>query len=574
MRTARSSHASSSRGAVDGPESKAREGRTTEAYSKYVERVRPSATPETGPSPAPQQRGQENCGPGFLWALLAAAGGVLWGLSFAREPLGVASWLTLAPLILLLAHPRAGRLAFLHGLAAWLTGLYWIVPTLITYGGLPPAAAAALTTLLAAFLALFHGAFGWLGGPLWRAAAGRLARGEKYALAVRLFGLPALWVALEWLRTYFLGGFPWNLAAYAWIGVAGALPLAAWIGAYGVSFLVVWVAVGLAATVERLSRAAPRRWWVPLGAGLAVPLLLLPLAGRWSGRLAARENARVGQAGLPVRILQPNIANLVGWDPAAVMRNYRKVVDLSYSYCQPGVLVIWPESAAWPFVYGRDAVLDQDLRAMSDRGCTVLLNSSSPAGDSFYNSAFLLAPGSPPERYDKRHLVPFGEYVPFKDVFFFLKKLARNAGDFRPADRLVLLPWRGEKLGAAICYEVVFPEEVALLTRAGATLLATITNDAWYGDTAAPWQHLRAARFRAAENRRTMLRAAITGVSALIAPDGSVPAKLGVGEEGVIRAQVAGETLLTPYARRPWLPPLACTAAAAAFVVYCSWRRS
>ncbi|HVT18169.1 MAG TPA: apolipoprotein N-acyltransferase [Thermoanaerobaculia bacterium] len=561
--------------------------------------------------------------------MLAAAGGVLWGLSFAREPLGVASWLTLAPLILLLAHPRAGRLAFLHGLAAWLTGLYWIVPTLITYGGLPPAAAAALTTLLAAFLALFHGAFGWLGGPLWRAAAGRLAKGEKYALAVRLFGLPALWVALEWLRTYFLGGFPWNLAAYAWIGVAGALPLAAWIGAYGVSFLVVWVAVGLAATVERLSRTSrgagrrsrhwrhsrqaangsgskaregrtpeayakyvegvrpsatpetgpfpaprPRRWWVPLGAGLAVPLLLLPLAGRWSGRLAARENARVGQAGLPVRILQPNIANLVGWDPAAVMRNYRKVVDLSYSYCQPGVLVIWPESAAWPFVYGRDAVLDQDLRAMSDRGCTVLLNSSSPAGDSFYNSAFLLAPASPPERYDKRHLVPFGEYVPFKDVFFFLKKLARNAGDFRPADRLVLLPWRGEKLGAAICYEVVFPEEVALLTRAGATLLATITNDAWYGDTAAPWQHLRAARFRAAENRRTMLRAAITGVSALIAPDGSVPAKLGVGEEGVIRAQVAGETLLTPYARRPWLPPLACTAAAAAFVVYCSWRRS
>jgi apolipoprotein N-acyltransferase len=122
----------------------------------------------------------------------------------------------------------------------------------------------------------------------------------------------------------------------------------------------------------------------------------------------------------------------------------------------------------------------------------------------------------------------------------------------------------------AICYEVVYPAEVAELTRAGATILVTITNDAWYGDTAAPWQHLRAARFRAAENRRTLLRAAITGVSALVGPDGSVRAEIGVFEEGVIHARVVGRTGLTPYARRTWLVPFICTliSVLALFAVY------
>ncbi|MDP9122248.1 MAG: apolipoprotein N-acyltransferase, partial [Acidobacteriota bacterium] len=314
-----------------------------------------------------------------------------------------------------------------------------------------------------------------------------------------------------------------------------------------------------------------RHPWTPLAVGLAVPLLLLPLAGRWSLHRSEGERARSFLSGLPVALLQPNVPNLVEPDPAEVIRNYRKVVELSRGACQPGTLVVWPESAAWPFLYGRDPLLTADLQEMTDRGCTVVFNSSSPAGDSYYNSAFLLAPRSAPVRYDKRHLVPFGEYVPLKDVFFFLKKLARSAGDYRHADRLVLLPWRGERLGPAICYEVVFPDEVAELTRAGATVLLTITNDAWYGDTAAPWQHFRAVRFRAAENRRTFLRAAITGVSAVVAPDGSVRDEIGVYREGVIRAIVAGESELTLYARYPWLLPLLCSGAAA-FAIYFARR--
>jgi len=490
-------------------------------------------------------------------------GGIVWGLSFGRVPLGLGAWLTLAPLPLLLGHRRAGTLAFLNGLACWETGLYWIVPTLRQYGDIPLPLAVLFTSILAAYLALFHAAFGWLGGRLWR----RGSAGDRFAVA--LWGLPALWVALEWLRTWLFGGFPWNLAAYAWIAVPGALPLAAFIGAYGISFLVMLAAVGVAASTVRLAGRRPHPWR-PLAAGLVMPLLLLPLAGRWSLRQAAKEAERQAIAGLPVVLLQPNVANQAGWDPLRALRDYRKVAAMSYAACQPGTLVIWPESAGWPFEYRRDALLDDDLAAMTARGCGVLLNSDTPVGtggEHAYNSAWLLAPGAPPRRYDKRHLVPFGEYVPFGPLLSFAKTVARNVGQFLPAPRLALLPWRGELLGPAICYEVVFPEETAALAEAGATIFVTITNDGWYGDTSAPWQHLRAARFRAAENRRPMVRAAITGVSAVIAPDGSVRGELGVGSEGVLRARVAGERTMTPYARRPWLPPLAATAAALAAVL-------
>jgi apolipoprotein N-acyltransferase len=491
----------------------------------------------------------------ILRYLLAAAGGVLWGLCFGREPFPLASWIALAPLLLLLSSPRPGRLGWVHGYAAWMTGLYWIVPTLQTYGGIVLPVAIALTSLLAGYLALFHALFAWLGSKVWR----------RWTVG-RLLVLPALWVALEWLRTYLGGGFPWNLAAYSWVGVPGALPLAAWIGAYGISFLVLLTSVAVAAAVER-------RRWEPAAIGLLVPLLLLPLAGRWSLRQDALDLERTDGLGHRVSLLQPDIPNLVTEDDEVMIRNHHRLMDQSFAACQPGSLVVWPESAEWPFIYHRSALLDADLAHLVDRGCTVLFNSIAPVGDASYNSAFLLSPAGTEARYDKRHLVPFGEYVPFRGVFGWIDKLSRNAGEFRPASRAVLLPWDGEKIGMAICYEVVFPEEVATLVRQGATVLISITNDAWYGDTTAPWQHFRAARFRAAENRRAMLRAAVTGVSAWVAPDGSVREQLGVYQEGVLHLRVTGSRELTPFSRCPWLvPALSTLLAAAAYGIYFARR--
>jgi apolipoprotein N-acyltransferase len=506
----------------------------------------------------------------LLWLLIAAAGGLVWALQFEPRALVVAPWLALAPLVLLLSAQRAGLLAFVHGLVSWLAALSWIPPTLVTFGGIPKPVSIALLALLAAYLALFHAAFGALGARVWR-------RGGLLPFVA----LPALWVALEWLRTYLGGGFPWNLAAYAWVAVPGALQAAAWIGAYGVSFLLVLAATGVAA-------AAARRRWEPLAAGIVAPLLVLALAGRaatdrGAGLLAPYSEPDAAAAAgeitalelpSPIRLVQPNIPNLRAYDEAVVAANYRRLLAMTAPLCEEGTLVVWPESAAWPYSFDRDPSFAADVQALVSHGCTLIFNSTHEAGETIFNSAYLLSPQGSAARYDKRHLVPFGEYVPLRDVFSFVRKLAREAGTFQAGSGVHLLPWGRERLGMSICYEVVFPAEVAELVRGGATILVTITNDAWYGDTAAPWQHLRAARFRAAENRRPMLRAAVTGVSALIAQDGSVAAELPLFRPGVIRARVAGRTTLTPYTRHPALvPALASLVAAFAIIGLYARRR-
>jgi apolipoprotein N-acyltransferase len=524
----------------------------------------------------------------LLWLLLAAAGGLVWALQFEPRPLAVAPWLALSPLVLLLSARRAGLLAFVHGLVSWLAALSWIAPTLVTFGGIPKPLSVALLALLAAYLALFHAAFAWIGAPLWR-------RGGLLPFAA----LPALWVALEWLRTYLGGGFPWNLAAYAWVAIPGALPISSWIGAYGVSFFVVLAATSVAAAVVR-------RRWEPLAAGILVPLLVLVVAGRaaadrGAGRLApwshpvfaaaddaaggedegaagrmgdpAAEVSSLAEPAAPIRLVQPNIANLRAYDEAAVQASYGRLLRMTRPLCEEGTLVVWPESAAWPYSFDRDPPFARDAEALVARGCSLIFNSTHEVGDTIFNSAYLLSPSGTIARYDKRHLVPFGEYVPFRDVFSFVRKLAREAGTFQAGSGVHLLAWGRERLGMSICYEVVFPAEVAELVRGGATILVTITNDAWYGDTAAPWQHLRAARFRAAESRRPMLRAAITGVSALIAPDGSIAAELPLFRQGVIRARVAGRTVLTPYTRHPALVPGLCTLLASLAIGGVRFRR-
>jgi apolipoprotein N-acyltransferase len=259
-----------------------------------------------------------------------------------------------------------------------------------------------------------------------------------------------------------------------------------------------------------------------------------------------------------------------------VLQNYARVVGMSEGACdQAGALVVWPESAGWPFDYQEDVRFRDDLRRLAARGCPLLFNTAFRDGKQWRNAAFLLAPDMREQRADKRHLVPFGEYVPAKALFPFLDSLARNAGDFTAASELRLLDWGRERLAVAICFEVIFPGEVAEAVRDGATVLVTITNDAWYGDTAAPWQHFRAVRFRAAEERRPLLRAAITGISALVRADGSVAELLGPFEQGILRGNVRGGAGLSPYARCPWLvPALAWIVAVGTLVLARRRRRS
>ncbi len=491
----------------------------------------------------------------WLLAVYAATAGVLWGLCFARFEMPWLGWIALAPLFYFLDQPRPGWLGFWHGMGFWVSSLWWIRATMITYGQLDGVTAFLGLLAVGAFQGAYTGVFAALGSRLWR-------RGGLLALAA----LPALWVTLEWIKGMGALGFPWNLAAYAWVGVPGALPVSAWIGAWGVSFLVVLANAGVAMAALR------RKAW-PAVAGLLLPLLVLAFGGRW-----AREDdlPHASQAALEVRLLQPNLPILAGWDAAVVQQNYQTLLTQSRQACdQPGAILLWPESASWPYSLQRDEQLRRDVQSFADRGCPVLVNSDFDTGEGIRNGAYLVGTGGweRAPHYDKRHLVPFGEYVPARNVIPFLNKLARNAGEFSPGEAATLLPAGGEKLGLSICYEVVFPSQVVEEVQDGATVLVTVTNDGWYGDTAAPWQHFRAARFRAAENRRPLLRAALTGVSGVVAADGRVLAELGPGEQGILRAAVRGSTTLSPYSRRPWLVPYASALLALAALAFVILRR-
>lgn len=485
-------------------------------------------------------------------ALLALGGALVWSLCFGRQPSVWLPWVALVPLILLLGRRRAVLWGAVYALTMWLGSMYWIAATLESYGGLSRSLAWLAQGLLALYLGLDQLVFVVLGRWIWR--RGGLAP---------LWALPALWVTLEWLRGAAFGRFPWNLAAYAWVDVAGALPLAAWVGPYGVSYLLVFANASVALALRR------RRWRVA-AAGVLAALTVLILAGRFSHGKDHRA------AGGEVRVLQPNGSVATTWEES--WEDYGQLIAMSLSECDRTsatgrrTLLVWPESAAWPHSHGTSERLRSDIARLARSGCDVLLGSQTGEGARIFNSALVVSAGGPAGIYSKRKLVPWGEYIPLKDVLPFMGRVARAAGDFTPGTDLGLLPWGAERLAPAICYEVIFAGAMAEQVRAGATLLVTITNDAWYGDTWAPYQHFRAARFRAAENRRPLIRAALTGISGLIDRRGQVTARLGVGERGVLRARLAGSRDLSPYSRAPWLVPCAC-ALLAAFGVARSWRR-
>jgi len=479
--------------------------------------------------------------------LAAVLGGAAWGLCFGVAPRPLLPWVALVPLAWLATARPAGRrrallIGWLHGFVHWLVAVPWIVTTIAALGGWPWLLLGLLAlALMSLILGFFHALF---------VVAGQRLAARRPQLAPVL--LPSLWVVLEWARGHLPSvAFPWNLAAYAWAAVPGALPLTAWIGSHGLSWLLASANVGLALALRR-------RRPTLAAAAVLLPLLFLAVAGRFSWGEGQEGEER------EVVVIQPDAT--LGGDGAQIWQDYRRLIELSAAACDAatrdghgdGPLLVWPESAAFPLVWGHSPQLAADVMRLASRGCKVLLNTPLEAPEGTYNGVLLITSDGVAGRYAKRRLVPWGEYVPLGDLMPFVGTLARISSPFRPGTELGLMPWGEERLGLAVCYEVTFPELVAEQVRAGATVLVTVTNDAWYGDTAAPWQHFRAARFRAAENRRPLVRAALTGVSGLIDARGRVVARLGVGERDVLAGRLRGSRELTPYARAPWLVPLGC----------------
>jgi apolipoprotein N-acyltransferase len=492
--------------------------------------------------------------------LLACASGVLLPLCFPKFDLGLLAWVVLIPLHVALDQCPRRRAYWLGWLAGFLgfTGIMsWVVTAMTMYGKVPLPVSYAIMLLLTAYLGLYVALYCF--AVVWL---------REIIPRYGIFFAPCFWVSLELLRTYFLSGLPWCLLGYSQYRELDLIQIADHTGVYGISFLIVLVNLALAELLL---------WLMPFFRGfhpaklpwelLTATAALLLLASFYSSTVLTTDTPKRVRASVTVGLVQPNIDQAVKWDVAYREETMQRLDRLTAQLGSGTDLVVWPE-AATPFVLEREKEYQVQLIAWADRAKAPILLGS-PALR-FYpdrrpyllNSAYLLASdGTLLGRYDKHHLVPFGEYIPLKSsLLFFLDKLVEGIGDFEagpgstvlsftpksPGDANPAAP-RSVRFGVAICYEVIFPDLVRQSAANGAELLVTITNDGWFGRSSAPAQHFAMAVFRSVENHLAIARAANTGISGFIDPFGRIMQATPLFAEEVLQARLPVRQARTFY---------------------------
>ncbi|MCP5143443.1 MAG: apolipoprotein N-acyltransferase [Gammaproteobacteria bacterium] len=472
------------------------------------------------------------------WQYLAvvAAGG-LFACGFAPVGLPLVSCLSLAVLYLFLrqAPVRQGILtAYLFGLGMLGAGVSWVQVSVHQFGLPYYSFSVSVTALMIALLAVFTALVGWVMGR-WAPASGPW----------RVVAFAAAWTLSEWVRGWAFSGFPWLYAGYAMIDtpLVGFAPVA---GVLSMTFLCALVSAAFAEAIRAVSVLRAM-------VAAVVATGLIQLAG-----FTLKHHSWTSPAGIErsATLVQGNIEQARKWDPEQL----GPTMDLYRTLTEPHLgdaLVIWPETAIPALAH----VLRDYLTAMDglarDRGTTLLLGIPIySAEDGFRNSVIAL--GAANGRYDKRHLVPFGEYMPFRDLLGpLLRALKIPMSDFRPGpSEQVAITANGFGIGVSICYEDAFSREIRK-SMPDAAVLVNVSNDAWFGDSLAPHQHLEIARMRAVEFQRYLLRATNTGISAIIAPDGTVTATLPQFQAGAVSGRYMPMTGVTPFAKFGNLPLLA-----------------
>jgi apolipoprotein N-acyltransferase len=440
----------------------------------------------------------------------------------------------------LAAGSRAGAFrAFLLGLATgvvYFAGtLYWITAVMRTHGGLGLPVSVLVNAALIAYLALYPAVFALIVDFLAR----RL--GPEAALLS-----PAVWVATELGRSTLLTGFPWVLLGYSQARVLPVAQLASLVGVHGLSLLV--AAVNAALVYAAVTRGRLRI--AVVGVAIAA-VAATSLWGHW--RMAEGSLTR---AGVPIEVglAQGDIPQEEKWDQSRAEWIFRAYLDLTREAASRGArFIIWPESST-PFFFEEDPVGNEMIRRLAVETQAFLLVGSDQVERGtpprYYNAAFLVTPAGRPEAvYRKIHLVPFGEYVPLQHLFFFASRLVQAVSDFSAGDSIVMLPVDHHPVSTAICYEVVYPDLVRQSVLAGSQLLTTITNDAWYGHSSAPYQHFEQASLRAIEQGRYLARSANTGISGIVDPYGRVIVRSRLFERTALVGQARFLTNRTVYAR-------------------------
>jgi apolipoprotein N-acyltransferase len=405
---------------------------------------------------------------------------------------------------------RAFALGLTAGIVYFVGTIYWTSTVVATFGQLPIALAVFAMLLLAAYLALFPALAAVVTSRLINRAGG-----------AALFLAPAAWVATEFGRGYLFGGFPWVPLGNSQVTVLPIAQLASVLGVYGVSALVAFVNASIAFALLTPGRARVK-------AVATAAAVVVATAGWGTWRVAEGGLTRQGTS-LRAGLIQGNIAQEDKWNPAESRRIFTTYIAMSRDAVRRGAqFIMWPESAT-PFSFEEDAQGELVRELARETGVPILFGSDQTVHGPeprHYNAAFLLTPdGRTAAVYRKIHLVPFGEFVPLADWLSFFPPLVQTLAGFAPftpGDSMVMLPVRSHLISTAICYEVVYPSLVREAVAGGSQLLTTITNDAWYGQSSAPYQHFELASMRAIEQGRYLARAANTGISGIVDPYGRV----------------------------------------------------
>ena len=459
--------------------------------------------------------------------MLSTLTGILLVLIFPRMDLDFLAWFALIPLLFLIQDQPLTRVTwfgFWTGLVFNFFGLLWVTNTIVNYGNLPVALSYLILMLLAAYLGLYLALFCYL--------VKKFSRGDPLSF---LWLAPVVWTALEYLRsTHSSYGFSWLGLGYSQAGNLPVIQMADITGVYGISTLIVFTNASLYFILQAwLGRNKNDRadgfGFTPALKVLGFSLVVLALwLGYGNRALGKWEEPPKKATSIKVALVQGNIPQNQKWNPLyqdKVMNTYREL-SLKAAPFKPD-LIVWPE-AAIPFYYSRDKINSLFVQNIAkDTKAPLLIGSpymeiKNKTRTSF-NSAYLIAKdGRTLGRYDKIHLVPFGEFVPFQDILWFVNKMVEGIGNFGRGEKLGVFDVKGYKLGVSICYEIIFPDLVRQSVDQGAQFLVNITNDAWFGKSAASYQHMDMVALRAVENRVPIVRAANTGITGTIDATGNI----------------------------------------------------
>ncbi|MBW1649691.1 MAG: apolipoprotein N-acyltransferase [Deltaproteobacteria bacterium] len=444
----------------------------------------------------------------------ALTSGIFLTIALLGENASLFAWFAVAPLLFAIKDSdffQSFKLGFITGIIHFLSCLYWLIYTMDYYGGVPLYQSVGILFLLSAYLALYP--------ALFAGFASLFSLKNRFSF---LF-IPALWTSLEYVRGF---GFSWGIIGYSQAKFLPLIQISDIFGVYGISFIIIsanyFIYLIYYYTADKDSTLKKS-----LFSSCALTAFLLIFTLLYGVSVIDKTQNKITDAGkVKIAIVQGNIDQRIKWNKEFFNATTQKYIDMSAELKdKKNELIVWPEAALPYFLNSKEHFLNRIKRFIIYMQTDFLIGApySSDEDGALYNSAYLIEKnGRSAGRYDKAKLVPFGEYVPFGKWFPFIRKIAGTGEDFARGKKGKTLDWNNHKIGAQICFEIIFPNLARKIVKQDADFIINITNDTWFGDTPAPFQHFNMAVFRAIENKRAIVRCANTGISGAIYPDGSI----------------------------------------------------